>query len=1345
MLGGIGYAIYNAAVAKANSISLMIDGQFIDIGDVVKDYDKIADGEAVQLPDTDTALAELGFTKEGHQFKGWSTDSKGNKMIQYNIIIKGQSPRTLYLQWEKIPYKVYIISLGKEYAKNFDFQGYDNYDRYNQISITGDATPETVLFGELTLDSFQSGDSDDAGYVAAWVKWIGDGEYVKDDNGNAVYYTGRQMITESCVFVRLEMPKKYDVFYKYYDEDNEEQILGQKQLVFNKSGDTIISNDINYGLDGYSVGDFYLKNSSNQTFNLNRSQLIDESILNFIGVKEKEIDCYISYNAKLFDIRLVGYDEKLDENGNPVYTEIETNNAVDISLNYQLLYYSNVKSFLTGVLDDGDALEREYLIFRKFVYKDTCEEVGNTDVMPYAHADSLRPITAGNPLVIMVVYEIKEYNVNLYLQLKTEKVTLSSYKYRYGTEYNFDEDFVDFDTAKEEKMNTAHYYVDEFAFKNYVVQQEGYDDIITNSLAELKNVNSLKKIEDVVNITIKTDKVRFFLELINKGSGSLNKVEQRLEIKFDLQGDSYYYNPEMPSILKYSISSVPNPYYSGTLDGLSNNRYTFGGWLCEDKETFGEYSYVDDDFKFNQSDITDDVRAVAEWFTKDIEGDAFSDLIGGKKWTYKINSDGNTATIVCYNSNAQKIVIPDTVSVGGRMYTVTEVGDGTTCVVGASNSGIKKVLIPSTVTKINAYAFSCLYTGLEVLIQEGGGAVTIGAHAFGAKYNASSNEFSHYSGVTSVCLPRNVTEIEEGAFACNTNLANITINSLNSNYFVTTIKDTVYTNQNGQTVAVELQGQVLYKNIGNGNNLELVHYCGQNKLESFEISEKVTKVCNYAFALCKNYNNASLYKITIKNTNSLKEIGDYAFAFNANLQQVLLPNLSHLETIGTHVFDSSFTSKPAGTPADPFENLAFKIVAFDFNNLQEIPEYMFNGTNNLQGIDFINNGYVNTIGERAFYDFGIDYLQTGSCKQYYTYERIFIDVQSYLYTYNRTVSASDPSDVKKAFKDYLQSYIVLSTLKYVGAYAFDTNVSGSSGSLLTIYTNIRDDENFIAKGDGDAQNAFLGVNAFGGDAKNKIYSLSQLDPDRPVTKNGINVDRNTITKLNFSNVTVSLNSFEVILMDMGIKFTDCVFNSSVGAIFKDFTIRDTLFTPGEERVYIPRFFFEVEYTSESNIHALEQNTFLGLNISKACVFKLLINSSIDDFTLKARSVQNITCNAMEIINVSNVDNTAFSKAEEAGLTSPSAITIEFFDCSFTLTDNSSVYRDMLFYNLIDLEEIHFTNCVYIESELFNSSGDKILSHGIKNVRCPDGNCERVIHDAGQAGQKIIEVYITQSV
>ena len=88
LLGGVGYAIYSAATNKNADVSVMVDGKTLDINDIIADYDKIAEGEAIQLPDTNEELASLGFTKKGYTFKCWSYDASGNQPIEMNMLIK---------------------------------------------------------------------------------------------------------------------------------------------------------------------------------------------------------------------------------------------------------------------------------------------------------------------------------------------------------------------------------------------------------------------------------------------------------------------------------------------------------------------------------------------------------------------------------------------------------------------------------------------------------------------------------------------------------------------------------------------------------------------------------------------------------------------------------------------------------------------------------------------------------------------------------------------------------------------------------------------------------------------------------------------------------------------------------------------------------------------------------------------------------------------------------------------------------------------------------------------------------------------------------------------------------
>ena len=1309
LLGGVGYGIYNAATTRVSEVSLVIDDQFTDISELIKDYNKIADGETIYLPNSDDELRACGISKEGYTFDCWSYDAKGSNKIEGGAIVKAQTRQTIYLQWKKMDYTVYILTLREEYARNFSYDHYGDVDYYAAISATEDAYKESVEYQGKTTELI-SGDAN-IGYVYTWVKWLGNGEYEKDDSGNAVYFSGAQTITGDSVYVRLIMPKKYDVTYKYFDEQGNEKILGQEQLLFNKSSDTIISSNISYGRAGYRTTSYYLKSGEN-TFDVQASQVINESVLNFVGIKATSFDCFVNYTPRNYYIQFIGF-----SNGEVITTQGE----IEVAYMEAIPYYTNLLTYFNTILTTTNALNRNFLILLNsgaFVYDDNDMEVGENDYMPYCHKtlsgedDVESPITEDDPLVIRVNYSIKEYNVFFYMQLKDEQVSLQETlnTYRYGSSFDFANDLKTFDYALANNISTQSYSVDEFEFDSYLIQVQDQDDVVVNSLEGLSSNPNLMYMSQDVTIIVRTHKVRFFLEFYNTSvTLSTNTVLiARVEMAFMPNGSAVYINPEDSADLTYKISDIPDPFATNNAQSGDNNKYSFGGWLCVDRDTFGDSAYVNDDYTFYQSMINDDVMVKAEWYFKDTEGNFDG------KWSYVLNAENFTATITKYNNYTSYIAIPSAITVNQVNYAVTTIGNGTSSILNTGTS-VQKMLIPSSVTRIKSYAFSDNFNNIEVRFEEGGlQELIIEKFAFSSSTDQRAN-----TGVRSVFLPARLTEMEEGVFAYNTNLKNVEISSSNNNYYVEnitqTIENVVYTGQivYKATITTALNGNKEYA------DREIFAYCSKNQIRDYVIPSDVVRICDYAFSQVKLYTASNLRTVTCPTTNELASIGSYAFAQNAPLEVCDFRSLPHLTSLGIRIFDNSFTSNPTGQQlVDEFVNVAFKYVAFDFNNLTYIPKFMFNQTKSLLGIDLINATNITEIGERAFYDFGISYLNVNGLTHYsdYSFTKIRQGLTTYLLqVYNEPVASNVESSIFKEYlQQYMQSYIILNSLKNVEASAFDTS---AGKSMMTCYTNINrivySTEMYTTRSSLD--NAQLELNAFGSWGILKFKSLHTM------TLKSVVPSPNVINKVVIQNATICLQGFDVTLVDMGVQFIDCYFiqarTSDDGSMsFYNFAIVDSDKEDGVD------YDFEVTYTANcSSINKITSNIFSGLTIPNSN-FVLYVDASITNFGLSQSCLQNMSCKSITITNVSNIANTTFAPAQvgSSQTCEGSAISITFNNCSFVFTV-SNVFRDLMFYELARLEKIYINNCPNIINEFYDSGNNLILTTCFKTISRQDGN------------------------
>ncbi len=120
-------------------------------------------------------------------------------------------------------------------------------------------------------------------------------------------------------------------------------------------------------------------------------------------------------------------------------------------------------------------------------------------------------------------------------------------------------------------------------------------------------------------------------------------------------------------------------------------------------------------------------------------------------FTYKIDSDGTSLTVLKYLGDESTVAIPETVSFGKKDYAVTKIGDEAF----ANCFSLTEISLPDSLTSIGDRAFSFCVGLIGISLPEG--LTSIGEEAF-----------SHCVSFTEITLPDSVTSIGDGAFSyCN--------------------------------------------------------------------------------------------------------------------------------------------------------------------------------------------------------------------------------------------------------------------------------------------------------------------------------------------------------------------------------------------------------------------------------------------------------------------------------------------------------------------------------------------------------------------------------------------------
>lgn len=1253
LLGGVGYGIYTAIVNQGSEVSIFVDGEFFDINDIIKDYDRIAEGTTIVLPSTDEDLATFGISKEGYSFGGWYYDAGYTRLVENSSFVKSKGLINLYLQWKPKDYTIYTIELKDVYAEDFDFKNFGNIDYYKQIANIqnqDDFAPNIISYKSSIMLPAKS--SAQRGYEYVWIKWIGESEYEKDESDMPIYYSGGYQVTSDAVFVQCKMPKKYTVTYKYIDEMGVEQIIGQTQLRFNEETDNIYQEitELNYARVGYDFKEFYLQVGENK-ISIDSSAYINEYILSAVGDTGK-FDCYVAYTPKKYEIRIVGYAD-----GNPIYTD----GNLEINIAENIDYYSNLQTYLTDKYQNTTLLVRNFLIFQNFTLENG-EVITEETTMPAYNIE------------VRANYSIKSYVVDIQLSLKDETVSLNAgeqEEYRYGTAFDIDNDMRDFTYALNQGINTKSYFTDEFVFASYTVSREGESDIEgIIDIDGLKGLACLQQMDKDVVITINTTKSRFFVAYTeySLADDKVVKVYERHEIFFD----------DMTGVGSVQVAGTPIK---------ANNE--LGGWKLVDTATFGDYAYIDYGYTIYKSQVTDDVIAYAEWYDTDMSGD-FS-----RYWNYVLNDENKTATITSYNGSKVNIAIPKSIQVSGELYTITSVGDGTKSVL-STTSSVKKIIIPTSVILVSRNAFAGA-NKVDVRFKDSDideRNLVISSFAFTSFFDSKG---SSLYGVKSVYLPKRTLEVQEGAFAYNSYLENIDINSENGTY--TTFND------------VENGVNVLYKN--NGIDRELVVYSARNRVADFTIPSDVSRICSYAFSYSEKWQDApSLRNVRIESYNHLKEIGDYAFANQMTLNSVYFPELNNLTTLGEGIFDKAFSISNVQNKYD----IAFKYVAFDFNHLNKIPAKMFNNNIFLLSIDMRNADMITEVGASAFHQCGQKYVEESSNQNdnfinYYSssYTNIHNDGLAYLENNFGVVWNNEPDSVfKQLLLEYTQAFVLADNqLSKVAESAFRTTV-------VNVY---------LANNNSISIDTQLKIHAFYGTTFRALNSMQYNTSYQSVASPNVVME--------IDSIIIEMYSFhKSVLIDMGIRFIDCIFlvGSSGGQSFKDFKIIDTTNTPGTynfEVIINNQIDAEIDGSNVSST-TIKSGVFAYMSMPNSNV-SLIVKSGLNA-TLGAQSMYRINCNELNITNIMNVANNTFADAEENSMQTSafdSAKKITFTDCSFDIevqiisgTETINKFRNLLFYEMRSLKTVVFNNCTNIYNRFSTDENYKNNFNTFKTLYCP---------------------------
>ena len=393
---------------------------------------------------------------------------------------------------------------------------------------------------------------------------------------------------------------------------------------------------------------------------------------------------------------------------------------------------------------------------------------------------------------------------------------------------------------------------------------------------------------------------------------------------------------------------------------------------------------------------------------------------------YNLNSSSRTAEVTSNpnqypNEYSGNIEIPSTVTYNGTNYSVTKIGDNAfrSCYL------LTSITIPNSITNIGEEAFSVCSRLKTVTINSntilsktythyenfnnifgydvdnyiiGDGVTTIGEYAFFG------------SNLTSVIIPRSVTNIENKAFGYCKKLTTVTINSnyiLSKSYSSFSSFKDIFGNQVTNYIIGEEVTTIGSRAFYDCSNLTSITipskvtsigisaFYGCSGLTSVTIPSKVESIGNSAFGFCSNlisikvdagntkYNsrnncNAIIESSTntiirgCKNTifpNNVKSIGDNAFSGCSNMTSITIP--SSVTSIGNSAFRgcSFIASIIIPNSVTTIGNYAFCDCSYLTsitigNSVINIGKNAFQNCTYLKNLTIPNN--IKSIGELAF-------------------------------------------------------------------------------------------------------------------------------------------------------------------------------------------------------------------------------------------------------------------------------------------------------------------------------------------------------------------------------------------
>ncbi|MFA7076642.1 MAG: leucine-rich repeat protein, partial [Candidatus Izemoplasmatales bacterium] len=299
-----------------------------------------------------------------------------------------------------------------------------------------------------------------------------------------------------------------------------------------------------------------------------------------------------------------------------------------------------------------------------------------------------------------------------------------------------------------------------------------------------------------------------------------------------------------------------------------------------------------------------------------------------------------TSHVVSY-CNEKDVVIASEIDILGTVFSVTQINSN----VFSRSLTLETVFIPETIKNIMPEAFSGCSSLWQVMFMPNSQLEFIGEEAF-----------AYLKYLESFTLPKNVGYVGENAFAYNYSLNSF---SFEDNAILENIPVGMFYN-NFSLLSIEIPKSVVTI------NQNAFFKCYSLTTVSFEEGSLLEYIRESAFEDCDNfgaitipasvvsiearvfYSNNNLSEVTFLEGSLLNYVGDSAFKYNTALQTIDLPD--SVSYIGPYAFSNCTNLTSFRVPL----------------SLTEISDNMFYFDSNLQEVIFPEGSIVNSIGQFAF-------------------------------------------------------------------------------------------------------------------------------------------------------------------------------------------------------------------------------------------------------------------------------------------------------------------------------------------------------------------------------------------